>query len=111
MDKKVTRKALWASGLSIIIALAMLFGVTFAWFSDVASNKGNVIASGNLAISVIGYDANGNPTVNFKDEHDPIINESIWEPGLANTKFVKIQNIGTLGLKYELTFVTYDQGL
>jgi len=111
MDKKVTRKALWASGLSIVVCLAMLISATFAWFSDVASNKGNVIASGNLAISVIGYDANGDPTVNFKDEHDPVINESNWEPGLANTKFVKIENIGNLGLKYNLTFVTYDQGL
>ncbi len=89
----------------------MLISATFAWFSDVASNKGNVITSGNLEISVIGYDENGDNPVNFKEKHDPIISEDNWEPGLTNTKFVKIENTGTLALKYELTFVTYDEGL
>lgn len=107
-----TKRAIWASGLSIILCLAMLAGTTFAWFSDVASNKGNRIQAGNLGITVIGYEEDGGVIGDFKNPQTPaLINESNWESGFRNTKYIEIKNSGTLHLKFELTFVTSDGGL
>lgn len=101
---------------SIVVCVAMLIGTTFAWFTDVASNKGNVIAAGNLSISVIGYDslADGSAdldgrAVNFKNSTDPLIggpNDSNWEPGRSNIKYIKIANTGSLPLKFDLSFAS-----
>lgn len=115
MTKKNTtgKRAIWASGLSIILCLAMLIGTTFAWFSDTASNKNNSIQAGNLGITVIGYDAEGLNPVNFKEtaQPQPVIQETNWEPGLTNTKYITITNSGTLNLKFEMEFLTRDGGL
>ncbi len=38
-----TKKSLKASGLSLVLCIAMLIGTTFAWFTDSITNSGNVI--------------------------------------------------------------------
>ena len=38
---KSTKKSLLASGLALVVCLALLMGATFAWFTDSVSNTGN----------------------------------------------------------------------
>ena len=47
---KTTKRSLLASGLAVLVCIAMLAGTTFAWFTDSVVNKGNKIQSGSLSI-------------------------------------------------------------
>lgn len=99
------------SAISLLICTAMLASTTFAWLHDTAS--ANVrIEAGNLAITVIGYEADGTPIGSFRDAATPpVIEEENWEPGLTDAKHIRIENSGSLDLNYELKFVVEDEGL
>ena len=63
--KNVTKSALLASILAMVLCVTMLVGTTFAWFTDTASAKVNKIQSGKLDVVLeyaTGWDDNGNPT-------------------------------------------------
>ena len=49
------KKSLKASGITLVLCLAMLIGTTFAWFTDSITNSGNKIEAGNLNIGAIAY--------------------------------------------------------
>lgn len=51
-----TKHSLWASGLSLLLCMALLLGTTFAWFTDSVTNTGNVITAGTLSIGASAYD-------------------------------------------------------
>lgn len=48
-----TKKSLKASGLALMLCIAMLIGTTFAWFTDSITNSGNKIEAGNLKIDLV----------------------------------------------------------
>ena len=50
---KETRRALWVSGFSLMVSLALLLGNTYAWFTDNIANQGNHIVSGSLAVDLL----------------------------------------------------------
>lgn len=128
-----TKKSLWGAGLALLVSIALLVGTTFAWFTDSVINKGNVITAGDLKISATAYDAdmsntsgqsyeikginNGNKIYfettgqNLKDDANPIINESLWEPGKSNAKLLEVKNEGSLAAKISLDFDIKDGGL
>ena len=110
-ERKSTKRALVASGISILLCVLMLIGTTLAWFTDQASNKGNRIEAGTLELEVIGYDAAGVQVVDFKKETTPLINEINWEPSLTDTKYILVHNKGTIDLKFELSFKSGDAKL
>jgi len=103
-QRSSTRRALVASGVSILLCMLMLVGTTLAWFTDQASNTGNVIQAGTLELIVIGYDDEGENPVNFKTSDTALIQEINWEPGKEATKYIKVENAGSLDLKFELFF-------
>ena len=52
-EKKQTKKALIMSVTSMVLCVAMLVGMTFAWFTDTASTSVNKIQSGNLEVDIV----------------------------------------------------------
>lgn len=49
--KNTTRRSLLASGLALVLCLALLLGATLAWFTDNVTSTGNTIQAGTLEIS------------------------------------------------------------
>ncbi len=52
MTQTKTKKALAMSVLSMVLCVAMLVGMTFAWFTDTASTAVNKIQAGNLKVGL-----------------------------------------------------------
>lgn len=106
-ESKKTKRELTASIVSVVLCLVMLVGLTFAWFTDSVTNKGNIIKSGNLNVAFEW--ANGTEaldTATWKDASgDAIFNYDAWEPGYTEVRHVRISNKGNLALKYEIKIV------
>ncbi len=58
-NARTTKRALFASILSLIVCCAMLMGSTFAWFTDSVTSGKNTIVAGNLDISAEVFDPAG----------------------------------------------------
>ncbi len=107
-NSKSTKRSLLTSSISLLLCFAMLLGTTFAWFTDSASTGVNKIQSGNLDIEVLYATpadvVNGEiPDANWKvvDENTPVFNpDALWEPGYTEVVYFKIENAGSLALKY-----------
>ena len=98
-NRKNTRRALVLSLLSLLVCCSMLVGTTFAWFTDSVTSGKNTIVAGNLDIE-LEYWKNGEwVDVNGKTD---ILTNSLWEPGVTEVAYLKVNNAGTLALKYQL---------
>lgn len=99
-----TKSALISSVIALLLCFAMLVGSTFAWFTDSVTSSGNIIQSGTLDVTMEWKDATATgaqPT--YKDASEgAIFNYDKWEPGYVEAKNIKISNIGTLALQYNL---------
>ncbi len=109
-SKHSTKKALWMSMLSILLCLSMLVGSTFAWFTDTASTGVNTIVAGNLDIALYKGDVTeteGVKSIAYTNEvstSTKLFQEgTFWEPGYTEVAYLKIDNLGSLALKYQLT--------
>lgn len=104
-NKKITRRALVMSVISLILCCAMLVGTTFAWFTDSVISGSNIIQSGNLDIELEYYDGTDDAgeaiwkTVNGESQ---LFSEEQWEPGHTQVVYLKLSNLGSLALKYQL---------
>ena len=99
---KSTRKSLLASGLALLVSVALLAGTTFAWFTDSVTNSGNKIQAGRLKIAL--------SELNDQKQYEavgeaPIFNYNRWEPGYSEMTALKVSNEGSLALKYRLDIV------
>ena len=109
MSKKTTKRALAMSFVSVFLCVCMLVGTTFAWFTDSVTSSNNIIKSGTLDVEM--YYADGTKAVptdasGWTDASTgPIFNYDKWEPGYVDVKHIKIENKGTLALKYQLNIV------
>ena len=110
MEQTKTKKALIMSVLSMVLCIAMLIGMTFAWFTDTASTGVNKIQAGNLKVqlldernNVIGKDTKLTWKKAVTGE------EVLWEP---NCKYelqnFKVKNAGNLALKYKVILDATD---
>ncbi|MBS5335669.1 MAG: hypothetical protein KHY62_09190 [Firmicutes bacterium] len=106
-DSKKTKRELAASIVSLTLCLVMLVGLTFAWFTDSVTNKGNIIKAGNLDVAFEWADGKeALDTAAWKDASgDAIFNYDAWEPGYTEARHVRISNKGNLALKYEIKIV------
>ncbi len=112
MTQTKTKKALAMSVLSMMLCVAMLVGMTFAWFTDTASTSVNKIQAGNLDVELLMYE-NGE-YVNISKEPAPIFGsenstvaqnnnlDTLWEPGKTQVAYLAIKNEGNLALKYKV---------
>ena len=110
-NTKSTKGALLTSSISILLCVAMLLGTTFAWFTDSATSSGNIIKAGNLDVTL--HYADGTKAVpavdstEWKDAStEAIFNYENWEPGYVDVKHIKIANVGSLALKYQVAIVS-----
>ena len=128
---RASKKSLLASGVALLASAALLAGTTFAWFTDSVVNTGNKIQAGNLSIGAYAYDLaedgeggftiagvnGGNPFKfetegqDLKTDKNPIINDTLFEPGKSSAKLLKVENEGTLAAKIKLDFTVEDGGL
>ncbi len=106
--RKNTKSALISSVLALCLCFTMLLGTTFAWFTDSVTSAGNKIMSGNLKVDLelLSKDGNWN---SIKANKDPIFNYDKWEPGYTDVKILKIENEGTLALKWKAKFVSANE--
>ncbi len=109
-NSKSTKRALLLSALSLLVCVSMLIGSTFAWFTDSVTSAGNIIKSGTLDVTMEWFD--GTKAVPAADSADwidastgAIFESTLWEPGYAVVRHIKIANEGTLALKYQLNIL------
>ena len=99
MTKKVnTKRALLMSALALLLCVSMLIGSTFAWFTDSVVSGSNVITAGNLDLEV-QYTLDGENWAALDGATD-IFQKGLWEPGHTEVVALKVENNGTLALKY-----------
>ena len=129
MQKANSRK-LAASVALAVASVALLLGLTFAWFTDSVKNEGNRIQAGTLGIAATVADVeagkadftvagvNGGNAFGFSaDARDleaegvQVIAEDNWEPGQSDAKLLTVSNDGTLATKVKLQFDVRDAGL
>lgn len=96
--QKSTKRALLLSALALLVCLTMLVGSTFAWFTDSVTSSSNLIKSGNLDVEA-QYTLDGENWADLADADD-LFQKSLWEPGHTEVVAIRIQNKGTLALKY-----------
>ena len=81
----------------------MLLGTTYAWFTDSVTSAGNIIKTGTLDVT-LEYKKVGE--TDWSDaSKGSIFNYQLWEPGYTEVRYVKIENEGSLDLKFELNII------
>ena len=105
--KKNTKKALITSMISLMLCVTMLVGSTYAWFTDSVTSAGNIITSGTLDVTMHWAEGTANPdTAEWKDASTgAMFTHDKWEPGYVDVKHIKIANVGSLALKYQISIV------
>ncbi|MDO4290959.1 MAG: SipW-dependent-type signal peptide-containing protein [Eggerthellaceae bacterium] len=123
--EKANSKKLAASVVLVVASIALLLGLTFAWFTDSAKSTGNKIQAGTLGITATYADVdasatsgytiegvNGGKAFGFEadattiadDGTTAIISETLWEPGKSSAKLITVTNNGSLAAKVKLSF-------
>lgn len=114
MTGKDTKKRLALSAVSMLLCVVMLAGLTFAWFTDSVTNKGNRIQAGNLKIDLLmDKDAAGaGEYASIADGTGDIFSKSgngaNWEPGKTEIVYLAVQNKGNLALNYNILLNVTD---
>ncbi len=99
---KKLKKALICSLFSMMFCTSMFVGSTYAWFTDEVVVPTNQIVAGNLDVELYAKNSEGNyqtvgsETKLFKEN-------TYWEPGHLEVVNLKVSNVGTLALKYQLS--------
>ena len=104
MKNRAQSKILIVSVLAFFICLSMFIGSTFAWFTDGVTSDGNVIKSGTLKVGMYWADGTEDPeTVTWKESKNGAMFYGVqWEPGFTEVRHIKIENEGSLALKYQM---------
>ena len=112
MTQTKTKKALLMSVLSMVLCVAMLVGMTFAWFTDTASTGVNKIQAGELKIKLL--DANDrelskDTSLTWQKAAGHEAEEVLWEPNCTyNLETFKVRNAGNLAVKYKVILKATD---
>ena len=101
---KSTKRALLMSALSLVLCVSMLVGSTFAWFTDSVTSAGNKIQAGTLKLD-LELLKDGQWT-SIKESREPLFSNTLWEPGYTEYKVLKVENEGTLALKWVAKFTS-----
>lgn len=90
------KKTIFASALALIVCCTLLLGSTFAWFTDSATNKGNVITSGEMDAGFYYKSLVGSTGYEYVkvDENTAVFEDVIWEPGKSYGYDFKVRNDG-----------------
>ena len=105
---KSTKRALLLSALSLLMCVSMLIGSTFAWFTDSVTSAGNKIQAGTLKIDLELLDKTSGAWNSIKEDKTALFDYDLWEPGYTEVKILKIENEGSLALKWMAKFVSEE---
>ena len=105
MKKKIRLVSLIINVLALIVVSSLLIGSTFAWFTDSTESYGNKIKAGTLKVDLEMLNEN-DEWISIKESNAPLFNYTNWEPGYTDVKILKIENEGSLALKWKAMFVT-----
>ena len=109
---KSTKRALLMSALSLLLCFSMLIGSTFAWFTDSVTSGKNKIVAGNLDVEldyIKVVDGVATDWATVKDQTSIFNPDALWEPGHVEVVYLRVSNLGTLELKYQLGVNVYDE--
>ena len=103
MIKMVNSKnSLVSAVLVLVMMFTSLIGTTFAWFTDEVTSTGNTIQSGTLKIDLLHK--SGDQWISLKENEDhKVFDYDKWEPGFTLVETLKVDNLGSLALKYRLS--------
>ena len=105
-NSKTTKSALFSSVIALVLCFTMLLGTTFAWFTDSVTSSGNIIQTGTLDVEMHWAEGKADPNADNTAWTDAsagaIFTNDKWEPGYVEVRHIKISNVGTLALKYQL---------
>ena len=101
MTQTKTKKALLMSVLSMVLCVAMLVGMTFAWFTDTASTSVNKIQAGKLDVE-LEYSYNMTDWETATSSTKLFDDKTLWEPGYTEIVYLRVKNAGNLALKYTM---------
>ena len=87
--------------MALVMCLVMLVGTTFAWFTDSVTSGVNTIKSGNLDVE-LEYEVSKGTFEKVTGETNVFKTGTLWEPGHVEYAVLKISNVGSLALKYQL---------
>lgn len=107
---KNTGKAIGISAVIVCVCFAMLLGTTFAWFTDNAQTKVNVIKTGDFDINILEVSSIGvlgntlvGESLDFVDAAGNALNVTLWEPGMTiRSQTFAIKNEGDYALKFKI---------
>lgn len=116
MKAKNAKKTLLIACVSAFLCVVMLIGTTFAWFTDSVTSGTNRISAGNLDVEMFYKNSVVDTWTNVADlpDEDPKFfldvngNEILWEPGAVAYASFKVENVGSLALKYVLETVAEE---
>lgn len=103
-SKKATRRALFSSLMSLLLCCSMLVGTTFAWFTDSVTSTGNKIQAGTLKVDLELLDKTSGTWSSIKNSQTALFDYENWEPGYMMAKVLKVENEGSLALKWVAKF-------
>jgi len=107
-------------GINVLVLSGLFFGATLAYFTESVTNEDNIITIGNLKVSMSaadtfvgpvdgGYDLGTVNLQNLKQDLDPLFNfGGRVEPGQSLTRFIRIGNVGSIAMSYDISFVVND---
>jgi predicted ribosomally synthesized peptide with SipW-like signal peptide len=107
-------------GINVLVLSGLFFGATLAYFTDSVTNEDNIITIGNLKVSMSaadtfidqpggGYDLGTVNFQNLKQDFDPLFDfGGRVEPGQSLTRFIRIGNVGSIAMSYDISFVVND---
>ena len=104
-----TKRALLMSGLALLMCVSMLIGSTFAWFTDSVTSAGNKIQAGTLKIDLELLDKTSGVWNSIKEDKTALFDYDLWEPGYTDVKILKVENEGSLALKWMAKFVSDEE--
>ena len=103
MKKNIRLASLIMTIIAIVVTAMMLVGTTFAWFTDSVTSSGNKIQSGTLKVDLELLDKEEG-WISLKRDNKALFNYENWEPGYTDVKILKIENEGSLALKWKAKF-------
>ena len=105
-QSKAIKRALISSVLAIVLCFAMLLGTTYAWFTDEVKSSTNKVVTGTLKVDLELLDKTSGNWNSIKATNAPLFNYDKWEPGYTDVKILKVENEGTLALKWVAKFTS-----
>lgn len=100
--------------VAICLVVALLVGVSIAWFTSQINLTGSQFSTGTIEVMAYGYNADGvlittiypegKIPENDTSSNAPLFDDDKMEASSVSTVYIGIKNTGSLDLKYKLSF-------